>query len=223
MIPIENRNVFDSTIEEMLNSLKSEQKMTEKQRRILQAAVQLFAEKGFHASSTSEIAKKAEVAEGTIFRHFKTKKDLLYALVAPMFIKFATPMILKDPKRIIGESEKSAALVLEELFANRFQLFNENWPRIKIILQEAQIHPEIMEALIENIARQARILGGQFVQERMQAGEFRELPIHAVTRAIFSTMLGYLFFAHAFPEESDEKTDIQEMVDILLHGIKKTV
>lgn len=50
------------------------QDLTPKQAKILQAAVEIFAEKGYAATSTSEIAKRAGVAEGTIFRHYKTKK-----------------------------------------------------------------------------------------------------------------------------------------------------
>src|SRR5690554_2141452 len=62
---------------EQLLKMNDDVKMTEKQSRIIQAAVEIFSEKGYAASSTSEIAQKAGVAEGTIFRHYKTKKDLL--------------------------------------------------------------------------------------------------------------------------------------------------
>lgn len=43
-------------------------------KKIILAAIQAFAEKGYASTSTSEIAKNAGVAEGTIFRHYKTKK-----------------------------------------------------------------------------------------------------------------------------------------------------
>ncbi len=51
--------------------------LPEKEQRILEAAIAVFSEKGFSAATTSEIAKNAGVAEGTIFRYFKTKKDIL--------------------------------------------------------------------------------------------------------------------------------------------------
>lgn len=44
--------------------LLDEEKMTEKQKKIVQASIEVFAEKGYAGSSTSEIAKKAGVAEG---------------------------------------------------------------------------------------------------------------------------------------------------------------
>jgi len=55
--------------------------MTKKQDNILSAALELFANEGFNATSTNQIAKKAGVSEGLIFKHFKNKKGLLDALV----------------------------------------------------------------------------------------------------------------------------------------------
>lgn len=63
-----------SWIQELLQIGGKEGQFSEKQLKILEAAVEMFAEKGYAATSTSEIAKKAGVAEGTIFRHYKTKK-----------------------------------------------------------------------------------------------------------------------------------------------------
>jgi AcrR family transcriptional regulator len=55
--------------------------MTEKQANIMEAALHLFAEQGFDATSTREIADQANVSEGLIFRHFTSKKGLLEAIM----------------------------------------------------------------------------------------------------------------------------------------------
>lgn len=55
--------------------------MTEKQEKIIRTALQLFAENGFDATSTSKIAKTAGVSEGLIFRHFGNKDGLLSAIM----------------------------------------------------------------------------------------------------------------------------------------------
>ena len=49
--------------------------------RILEAAERLFAEQGFDRTSTARIAAAASVPHGLIFYHFKTKMDLLLAVV----------------------------------------------------------------------------------------------------------------------------------------------
>mgnify|MGYP000380303092 CR=1 FL=1 len=55
--------------------------MTEKQEKILEAALKLFAEKGYSAVSTSKVAREAGVSEGLIFRHFTNKEGLLQAIM----------------------------------------------------------------------------------------------------------------------------------------------
>jgi len=56
--------------------------MTVKKDTILEIALELFSNMGYANTSTSKIAKKAEVSEGLIFRHFKNKEGLLDAIVA---------------------------------------------------------------------------------------------------------------------------------------------
>ena len=79
--------------------------MTERQRKILDTALQLFANKGFDNTSTAAIAKKAEVSEGLIFRHFKNKHGLLNALMEDVETRiniiFAPVIAEKDPPKII--------------------------------------------------------------------------------------------------------------------------
>jgi TetR/AcrR family fatty acid metabolism transcriptional regulator len=52
----------------------------EKKNRIIEAAVKVFAEKGFYLAKVSDVAKAANVADGTIYLYFKSKDDLLINL-----------------------------------------------------------------------------------------------------------------------------------------------
>ena len=54
--------------------------MNEKELKILDASLKLFVERGFHGTSTAEIAKTAGVATGTLFHYFKTKEELINQL-----------------------------------------------------------------------------------------------------------------------------------------------
>src|SRR5271154_750355 len=60
---------------------------------ILKAAIQLFATRGFHETSMSEVAREAKVSKALIFWHFKTKEELFLAvlsrLLEPYYIDFA--------------------------------------------------------------------------------------------------------------------------------------
>lgn len=56
-----------------------------KHKKILKAAIKVFAEKGFYNSRVSEIAKEADVADGTIYLYFKNKDDILISLFEEEF------------------------------------------------------------------------------------------------------------------------------------------
>jgi AcrR family transcriptional regulator len=55
---------------------KRERNKEETRRSILKAALELFKKKGLEGTTTKEISKKADIAEGTLFNYFKTKEDL---------------------------------------------------------------------------------------------------------------------------------------------------
>jgi AcrR family transcriptional regulator len=55
-------------------------KSEDKRNAILDAATDLFAERGLAAAPTAEISRRADVAEGTLFTYFETKDDLINSL-----------------------------------------------------------------------------------------------------------------------------------------------
>lgn len=82
--------------------------MTEKQENILKSALQLFAKEGYHATSTSKVAKHACVSEGLIFRHFGSKEGLLQAILDQGEVRLKTLIVDivldPDPKEVIRKT-----------------------------------------------------------------------------------------------------------------------
>jgi AcrR family transcriptional regulator len=82
--------------------------MTEKQEKIVQAALQLFAKEGYHATSTSKVAKHAGVSEGLIFRHFGNKDGLLQAILDEgerrLKAMFVDIVMETDPRKVIEKT-----------------------------------------------------------------------------------------------------------------------
>ncbi len=65
--------------------------MTEKKAKrqlLLDAAAEIFARKGYHATRVSEIAERAGVAKGTVYEYFRTKEELFYALLDSWLTQF---------------------------------------------------------------------------------------------------------------------------------------
>jgi TetR/AcrR family fatty acid metabolism transcriptional regulator len=85
-----------------------------KHRTILKAAVKIFAEKGFYNSRVSEIAKEANVADGTIYIYFKNKDDILISLFEEEFGQIVENMrkeLEKDKEIDVFQKIKRFALL----------------------------------------------------------------------------------------------------------------
>ncbi len=82
--------------------------MTDKKEKILNAALELFAQDGFKATSTNKVARKAGVSEGLIFRHFESKDGLLQAIIQEgekrAKVLFADIVLEHDPKLVIEKT-----------------------------------------------------------------------------------------------------------------------
>jgi len=74
-------------------------KSEDKRSAILDAATRLFAERGLAAAPTSEISRRAGVAEGTLFTYFETKDDLINSLYREIKLELADAMMSDFPRK----------------------------------------------------------------------------------------------------------------------------
>jgi len=157
----------------------------DKRERILDAAVRVFAKKGFHATRVSEVAKAAGVADGTIYLYFKSKDELLVSLFedrVERLLKFlqtelpASATASEKLKRIIElqlgllEGERDLAEVITVILRQSTKLMKE------------YAAPKFT-AYLDAIAR--------VVAEGQASGELRsDLSPHLAARAIFGALDG---------------------------------
>lgn len=199
-----------------------DKKITDKQAKILEAAIEIFSEKGFAATSTSEIAQKAGVAEGTIFRHYKTKKDLLLSIAGPIATKMVAPFLMRDFARLLDLPYKEADDFFRAIARDRIEFARKNVKLIKILFHEVPFQPELMEqikSLMTNVVvtRMERI-----IKHFQEQGQIIEAPPWRIMRSAVSMLIGMIIF-HVFltPESQfDEEEEINRTVDILMYGIK---
>ncbi|UAL44625.1 TetR/AcrR family transcriptional regulator [Shewanella inventionis] len=86
--------------------MSSNSTTTDKKQAILDAALQLFVNKGFNATSTASIAKAAGVATGTLFHHFPTKNDIMNQVFLAIKQEFADNMVTST--QFSGDIEQDA-------------------------------------------------------------------------------------------------------------------
>lgn len=217
---IENKEMIEKLLS---NEGFSEEEMTKRQWQILEAAVKVFSAKGFDGSRTSEIAKEADVAEGTIFRYYKTKKDLLMGLLIPLITKFFRPMILDSAERIIkNEDDKPLEEVINNLLIDRFYLIDKNLPLIKTVFMEAAYQPELLETLRKDLAPKLIPFINFFIESNIKNNNLRDLEPKLVTRTMMSLLLGYVIFSNTFPDffqGENHEDELRKIVDIFLNGV----
>jgi AcrR family transcriptional regulator len=200
-----------------------DQKKTEKHTQILEAAIEIFSEKGYSATSTSEIAQRAGVAEGTIFRHYKTKKDLLLSIAGPIATKMIAPFLFRDFAKILELPYDQAESFFRAVARDRFVFARNNIKLIKILMHEVPLHPELMEqikSLMTNIVIK-RI--DKVIIHFQEQGQIIEAPPWRIMRSASSMLIGMIVF-HLFltPNTAfDEEEEIDRTLDLLMHGIAR--
>src|SRR3989304_6272457 len=72
------------TMETTIQASRRERRIAARKSTILYAAGRLFAEKGYHRTTTKDIAEAADVSEGTIYNYFVSKEDLLFGIMTEL-------------------------------------------------------------------------------------------------------------------------------------------
>jgi AcrR family transcriptional regulator len=198
-----------------------EEELTEKQKQIIIAAIESFSTKGYAATSTSEIAKKAGVAEGTIFRHYKTKKDLLLSIVTPVMSKLIAPFIMKDLYKVIDQRYETYEDFLRAMIINRRDFLEKNFPILKIMLQEIPFQPELREQFKKHVLKKIAQRFSALVLHYQEKGQIIEMPHTSVIQFTASTLIGFLLSRYIFFPEADwnDEEEIERTIQFIMHGL----
>lgn len=99
-------------------------------KKVLATALKLFASNGFHATTTAKIAKQAGVSEGTIYKYFSSKDDLLAKLLQPILLEIKNNFLSN-----LDEHDDLPSLV-NFIVTDRINFIEVNFDFIQIIFQE---------------------------------------------------------------------------------------
>ena len=196
-------------------SLKHQRKAPEARREeIIHAAIKLFSERGYARTTTKAIAREAGIAEGTIYKYFPSKRDLLFA--------FLTPSVLEPLTDMFAVSEGTDDLqVLRALIRNRLALWLRNRPLVIAIHSEALFNSELADAMVHNIFLPVTQMLSAYLARRIAEGVFRPMNTTVAARALLGHLLVNFFFWDNLYETGDEisqETLIDELASLFLFG-----
>ena len=134
--------------------LSQDKAITPKQRSILQASLDLFAEKGFDQTSTSDIAQRAGVAEGTVYRRYKTKAALRDAILAPIAAHIV-PILANDfSEDELRQRYPSLSAFITAVVTDRVAFAQANIKELKVVFEMAAFDATRREQILSQIAPQ---------------------------------------------------------------------
>lgn len=177
------------------------------ERRIVNAALTLFGQKGYSRTTTRAIAAKAEVNEVTIFRHFGNKKNLLMACVEAFNQGgFAATF----EQHLTGEYAADIAIMARLQMTDMIRGFEA----LRLLMCDAAEVPEIRQLLVDGARSNQRFLVDYF-QRQIEAGVIREeydpLALANAFDSLFSSTLFFqaIFHSDPLPELPREAVFIQ--------------
>lgn len=200
--------------------------LPEKEQKILEAAISIFAEKGYSGSTTSEIAKRAGVAEGTIFRYFKTKKDILRGILIHTISLVSSKLVLGSVEELAKQAEeKDMRWFIKKLMYDRFKLVESIFPMVRIVLTEAIYHEDVRDTVYEKIIMPAGKLFSSLYEVLSLRGLVRDdIEADAAFRSVVGNTAMIIaqkkLFAQQMPIE-DMDAEFDKALDVVLMGIEK--
>jgi AcrR family transcriptional regulator len=158
--------------------------------RILEAARLVFLERGL-AATTAEVAKRAGVAEGTIFKRFATKLDLFKAA---MQVELDEPEFLRT--LISADDTADPRAVLLKVLLQAVDFMRRLMPLIMMQWSSGEKHLGIPAQLLGPSSPPLRFLRALavYIEKEMRAGRMRKHEPEIVARMLMGSIQGYVFF-----------------------------
>jgi AcrR family transcriptional regulator len=186
--------------------------------RLLDAAAETFARDGIRGATTREIARKAEVNEVTLFRHFKSKEQLLRAVLQRGLV---SEVAMMDQHSSWKENLRESM----EKYARHYYSHMEKKEGIaRAFLAEAQILPKSMQTMIAEVIRPVRERLVLILTDAQRAGVVRkEVNVECALDAFKNTLYaGMLRQGVYLPRNYTMDAYISTVVDIFVRGIEST-
>ncbi|MCU0535251.1 MAG: TetR/AcrR family transcriptional regulator [Hydrococcus sp. Prado102] len=186
--------------------------------RILQSALRLFAAKGYEGTTTKDLAAAANVAEGTLFRHFVNKKAILIEVATSGWVEILTDLLTEL-------SEMGSYKAVAQVMRRRMSRLQENSDLLRVCFLEAQYHPELRDRIQSEVIAKMTDVAEAFFQTAMDRGIYRRMNPKIVAQ-VFLGMFAIAGFSNdTILDTKSSPKALQEMAegiaDIFLNGVLK--
>jgi len=165
---------------------------------ILEAAYRCFSEKGYLGATTREIAGMAGVSEVTLFRHFRSKRELFEEVLKNF-------SVLPDIEKIRAESSLPPQEKLKKVAIQILNSLKEKKNFIKILLSEVSSYPEEVSKIYEGFITRLDALIAEILSSDRETA-----------RLFHSSLFGYFLSEEIFLKKEIREKEIERVVEKLV-------
>ena len=189
----------------------------EKYHRIIAAATKVFARKGFFHAKVSDIAKEAQVADGTIYLYFENKDDILISLFEEQM-----KAVLENMVQQISQ-EQDAIKKIEKFALTHLRLIELNKNMAEIIQVELRQSSKFMKEYKNEKFMQYLNLISDVIREGQEQGIFKKDVIPDIAkRAVFGALDEMSrFWVLSTHKKYDIETAAKQISEYFLYGLIK--
>ena len=185
----------------------------DKRQRILNAAVKVFARKGYFAAKVSEIAHKADVADGTIYLYFKNKEDILVSLFDEVMAEHI------ERAKVELAAAETAPDKLRAIAAHHLSMLGANRDLAIVFQVELRQSTKFMERFTASWLQDYFAIVQQVIEEGQREGSLRpDMPRKLVAKAFFGVLDEMVTSWVVSHKDYDLAQLAGPVVDLLLRG-----
>ena len=184
-----------------------------RRRQIIDAALRVFAEKGYDRASVKDISEAAGTSQGLMYHYFRSKEELLAAVLE-------SHSFIGQLSHIIASTHgKPIRRVLYDITAGLYGLLCSNRELTSIVIREMQTNTNFKKNWAA-IAMKGVTLLSDYLQSNVDAGWLKPHNTEVAARSIFYTVVMLFLSSDIFTWSKPSAGDyIQQMVDIFLDGL----
>jgi len=190
---------------------------------LLDAALDLFVEKGFAATRTEEVALSAGVSKGTLYLYYPSKEELLKEVIRHNMVQQIT-----EVTGVVDDFKGSSSELLTLLYDRWWERIGETRASgiMKLMLSEVRNFPEIAQFYADEVIHPFEHLLSRILQRGIDTGEFRPISVPDVVHALIAPMLFLVMHKHSIGacgvcHTIDPQAFIKAQLDLVLHGLSQ--
>jgi AcrR family transcriptional regulator len=166
---------------------RRERRVAARKVQILDAAARLFAEKGFHRTTTKDIAEAADVSEGTLYNYFENKEDMLLGIMSRLV---ETQHLTAS---LIWSIPDDAREFLYTMLSQRNQFVERDGAMLQSVFSEILVDPDLRQQYYQELVQPNIELLEAHLHARRDLGQIRDVDLPLAVRILIALTIGLFF------------------------------